>query len=56
MLNVGTIVLNTSDETTERPEGLLTMRGIENPRQVADLIDEARRTERNRRGLYMMNA
>ena len=32
------------------------MRGIENPRQVGDLIDEARRAERSRRGVYMMNA
>jgi hypothetical protein len=32
------------------------MLGIENPRHVADLIDEARRAERSRRGVYMMNA
>jgi hypothetical protein len=34
----------------------LLMLGIENPRHVADLIDQARRTERNRRGLYTMDA
>jgi membrane protein YdbS with pleckstrin-like domain len=37
-------------------EGILILDGIENPSQVGDLIDEARRTERTRRGLYMMNA
>jgi uncharacterized membrane protein YdbT with pleckstrin-like domain len=52
MFNVGTIVLNTNDKTAP----VLTMLGIENPRQVGDVIDEARRTERSRRGLYMMNA
>jgi membrane protein YdbS with pleckstrin-like domain len=52
MLAIGTIVLNTSDSSSP----VLTMRGIENPRQVGDLIDEARRAERSRRGVYMMNA
>ena len=52
MLDIGTVVLNTSDNTSP----VLTMRGIENPRQVGDLIDEARRAERSRRGVYMMNA
>ena len=57
MFNVGTIVLNTKDKSTEAEgEGILTMIGIEDPRHVADLIDEVRRTERNRRGLYTMDA
>ncbi len=57
MFNVGTIVLNTKDKTTEgESEGVLTMSGIEEPRHLADLIDEVRRTERNRRGLYTMDA
>jgi hypothetical protein len=29
------------------------MQGIENARQVADLIDKTRRHERRRRGLYV---
>src|SRR4051812_11782407 len=52
MLNFGTIVLNTTDATSP----VLTMRGIEDARQVGDVIDEARRAERSRRGVYMMNA
>ena len=57
MLNIGRIILNTTDETTkQRGKGVLVMEGIENARQVGDTIDEARRTERSRRGLYMMNA
>jgi len=64
MFNVGTITLHTSDETTKErsPDpkspnrGMVVMRGIENPRPVADTIDEARRSERSRRGVYMMNA
>ena len=57
MFNVGTIVLHTKDKTTQgEPDGVLTMKGIEEPRHLADLIDEVRRTERNRRGLYTMDA
>lgn len=52
MLDVGSVVLHTSDDSTP----VLTMSGIEQPRHLADLIDEARRTERNRRALYTMNA
>jgi len=52
MFNLGTSRLKVKDETT--PE--LAMLGIENPRHVADLIDHSRRTERNRRGLYTMDA
>jgi membrane protein YdbS with pleckstrin-like domain len=64
IFNLGTIHLRTTDETTreESPDkkdagkGIVVMDGIENPRQVADLIDESRRAERTRRGVYMMNA
>jgi len=64
LLNIGTIILNTTDESTRAANGatasaergILIMDGIEDPRLVGDLIDEARRTERSRRGLYMMNA
>jgi len=64
MFDLGTITLHTSDETTKEQSpdpnhghrGVLEMKGIENPRQVGDLIDETRRTERSKRGLYMMNA
>jgi len=64
MFNIGTITLRTSDETTREKspdpqtsdKGILIMKGIENPRQVGDVIDEARRSERSRRGVYMMNA
>lgn len=52
MLDVGTVVLNTSDDTTP----VLEMKGIESPRQLADLIDDARRKERDRRFLYTTNA
>jgi membrane protein YdbS with pleckstrin-like domain len=58
MLGVGTITLNTTDRTTKdksKGEGVLTMKGIDNPRHVGDLIDDARRAERTRRGLYMIN-
>jgi membrane protein YdbS with pleckstrin-like domain len=64
MFNLGTITLRTTDDTTkeESPDrdtpgkGMVTMDGIENPREVGDLIDESRRAERTRRGVYMMNA
>ena len=59
MFNLGTITLNTSDQTTKdesKGKGVLVMDGIENPRHVGDVIDEARRAERSRRGVYMMNA
>jgi uncharacterized membrane protein YdbT with pleckstrin-like domain len=52
LFGLGTIELNTKDKTTP----VLMMIGIENPRQVADMIDEVRRIERNRRGLYTMDA
>jgi uncharacterized membrane protein YdbT with pleckstrin-like domain len=52
IFGLGTIELNTNDKTTP----IVNMLGIENPRFVADMIDEVRRTERNRRGLYTMDA
>lgn len=49
MANVGTLEILSSDKTHQR----LTLPGIDNPRQVADLIDGARRAERQRRGLHL---
>lgn len=51
MSNVGEIILRTQDQSSQ----VLTLHGIEGARHVADLIDRARRAERNRRGLYMSN-
>src|SRR4029079_232122 len=48
LLGIGTIVLHSKDMTNPQ----LRLCGIENVRHVADLIDGARRAERNRRGLY----
>ncbi len=48
LLSIGTIVLQSKDMSN--PE--LKLVGIEDARRVADLIDGARRAERNRRGLY----
>jgi len=48
-VGVGTIVLLSSD----RSHPQLTMRGIENVKEVADIIDDARRSERRRRGLHI---
>lgn len=45
----GRIVIASSDRTHPN----LVMQGIENARQVADLIDKTRRHERRRRGLYV---
>jgi uncharacterized membrane protein YdbT with pleckstrin-like domain len=61
MFNLGTILIIANDESGREDEGDrvkkdVVMRGIEDPRHVADLIDEARRAERSRRGVYMMNA
>jgi membrane protein YdbS with pleckstrin-like domain len=64
LFGIGTITLHTSDETTREKSpdpdhqnrGILHLRGIENPRHVGDLIDESRRAERSRRGVYMMDA
>jgi membrane protein YdbS with pleckstrin-like domain len=49
MLGVGTIIIRARDETNP----VLTLRGIEDAPRVADMIDGARRAERNRRGLYV---
>ncbi len=57
MFDVGTIELKPSEKSEIKsgknisPDLILV--GIEQPRHVADLIDGARRAERNRRGLYM---
>lgn len=49
MFGVGTIIVTSSDRST--PE--LVLPGIENVREVADLIDDARRKERRSRGLHI---
>lgn len=49
LLNVGTIIVRSSDRT----EPILRLRGIENVKDVADLIDNTRRAERQRRGLHL---
>jgi uncharacterized membrane protein YdbT with pleckstrin-like domain len=64
MFGIGTITMHTSDETTKEKSpdpdhqnrGILHLKGIENPRHVGDMIDESRRAERSRRGVYMMDA
>jgi membrane protein YdbS with pleckstrin-like domain len=49
MFGVGTIKLLSSDVSDKS----LTMRGIDNVQQVASMIDNARRDERRKRGLYI---
>ncbi len=49
MFNVGTITITSSDHSL--PE--VTLEGIEHVAEVANLIDQARRAERNRRGVYI---
>jgi uncharacterized membrane protein YdbT with pleckstrin-like domain len=49
MLGVGPINVTSSDRTS--PE--LVMPGIDNVKEVADTIDQARRAERQRRGLFI---
>ncbi len=49
MLNVGTIRITSSDRT----HPTLLLHGIDNPRQVAQLLDDARQRERDRRGVYI---
>ena len=51
MFNVGTIHIESSDMTD--PE--LDLPGIDNVRHVADLIDNTRRAERQRRAVFMEN-
>jgi membrane protein YdbS with pleckstrin-like domain len=49
MLGVGTLRVTSSDKTT--PE--LSLPGIDNIKEVADMVDRARRAERQRRSLYI---
>lgn len=49
MLNVGNIHVVSSDES----HPLLVMAGIANAKRVADIIDNARREERRKRGLHI---
>lgn len=49
LVGVGNITLTSSDST--HPEFVLM--GIENAREIADLIDDARRAERRKRGLHI---
>ncbi|MEO0531480.1 MAG: PH domain-containing protein [Planctomycetota bacterium] len=49
LFTVGTILVSSSDRTT--PE--LSLPGIDNVREVADAIDDARRKERRSRGLHI---
>ncbi len=49
MFGIGTIKIDSSDKTTP----VLRLPGIERVRYVADLIDDARRRERRRRGLHI---
>ena len=51
MFDVGTIHVQSSDVT--HPD--LHLVGIENVREITDLIDNTRRAERQRRGLFMEN-
>ncbi|HEX2473562.1 MAG TPA: PH domain-containing protein [Lacipirellulaceae bacterium] len=51
MFDVGTIHIQSSDVT--HPD--LHLVGIENVREITDLIDNTRRAERQRRGLFMEN-
>ncbi len=47
--NVGKIRLRTSDRT----DPFITFYGISHPREIADMIDDARRRERMRRGIHV---
>jgi membrane protein YdbS with pleckstrin-like domain len=49
MLGIGTVRLVSSDQSTPQ----FTIVGIENVKQVASLIDDARRQERRRRGVHI---
>jgi uncharacterized membrane protein YdbT with pleckstrin-like domain len=53
MVDVGTIYILSSDVSL--PNGRLVMAGIEDAKRVTDLIDNTRRAERQRRGLFMEN-
>lgn len=49
MLGIGSVVLTSSDASTPS----FSLQGIEDVRRVASLIDDARRKERRRRGMYI---
>ena len=49
LLNVGDITVKSSDVS----HPVLVIKGIANVRKVADLIDDARRDERRRRGVFV---
>jgi len=49
MLGIGTVRVASSDQTTPQ----FNIVGIEDVKKVATLIDEARRQERRKRGLYV---
>ena len=49
MLGVGTVRITSSDRTHPK----LVLHGIDDVARVASLIDDARRAERNRRGVYI---
>jgi uncharacterized membrane protein YdbT with pleckstrin-like domain len=49
MFDVGSIRLSTTDRSVPK----FTLQGIEHVQEVFNLIDQARRAERNRRGLYV---
>lgn len=51
MFNVGTIKLTSSDRT----HPVLRLIGIDDVKRIADLIDDARRKERRKRGLHIEN-
>lgn len=51
MFNVGTIKLSSSDRT----HPVLQLIGISDVKRVADIIDDARRKERRKRGLHIEN-
>jgi membrane protein YdbS with pleckstrin-like domain len=49
LLNVGNITVKSSDDS----HPVLVLKGIANVRKIADLIDDARRDERRRRGVFV---
>jgi membrane protein YdbS with pleckstrin-like domain len=49
MFDVGSITLSSTDRSVPK----FWLQGIEHVQEVSDLIDQARRAERNRRGLYI---
>ena len=49
LFDVGSITLTSTDHSVPK----FWLQGIEHVREVSDLIDQARRAERNRRGLYI---